>query len=194
MPASTIRPGRCASATAPARGGMLYDYCASHGVPHRKLGKLVVVGQRRRHSGAGEALRPGDAQRRRGPAHAGRRRGDAHGAGARLRRRVPFAGDRHHRQPPLHAGAAGRPRGPRRDAGVQYAGRAADAGVRRLGGTVRRQRARDAHRRRRRQFRRPRRPGAGARNRGLSARTRAADSCSPRATTSPTPESPPSPG
>src|SRR3981189_980563 len=24
---------------------MLYDYCASHGVPHKKLGKLVVVGR-----------------------------------------------------------------------------------------------------------------------------------------------------
>jgi L-2-hydroxyglutarate oxidase LhgO len=38
-PTGSLRERHCARSRR-----MLYDYCASHGVPHRKLGKLIVVG------------------------------------------------------------------------------------------------------------------------------------------------------
>src|SRR6185312_16605357 len=37
-PTGTLRAKHCVLGRR-----MLYDYCASHGVPHRKLGKLVVA-------------------------------------------------------------------------------------------------------------------------------------------------------
>jgi L-2-hydroxyglutarate oxidase LhgO len=39
-PTGSLRERHCARSRR-----MLYDFCASHGVPHRKLGKLVVVGR-----------------------------------------------------------------------------------------------------------------------------------------------------
>ena len=39
-PTGSLRERHCARSRR-----MLYEYCASHGVPHRKLGKLVVVGR-----------------------------------------------------------------------------------------------------------------------------------------------------
>jgi L-2-hydroxyglutarate oxidase LhgO len=39
-PTGSLRERHCARSRR-----MLYDYCASHGVPHKKLGKLVVVGR-----------------------------------------------------------------------------------------------------------------------------------------------------
>jgi L-2-hydroxyglutarate oxidase LhgO len=39
-PTGSLRARHCARSRR-----MLYDFCASHGVPHRKLGKLVVVGR-----------------------------------------------------------------------------------------------------------------------------------------------------
>lgn len=45
MPASTTRPARYGRATAYA-GAALYEYCLSHGIPHRKCGKLIVATKR----------------------------------------------------------------------------------------------------------------------------------------------------
>src|ERR1700690_774854 len=39
-PTGSLRERHCARSRR-----MLYDFCASHGVPHKKLGKLVVVGR-----------------------------------------------------------------------------------------------------------------------------------------------------
>ena len=43
MAACTIRRIRCARGTACSGRRMLYEYCASHGVPHRQCGKLIVA-------------------------------------------------------------------------------------------------------------------------------------------------------
>ena len=43
MPACIIRPARSARSTACSGRRMLYEFCASHGVPHRKVGKLIVA-------------------------------------------------------------------------------------------------------------------------------------------------------
>ena len=88
--------------------------------------------------------------------------------------RGAFAGDRHHRQPRLHAGAAGRPRGRRRRHRLQHHGRAADPRRTRLGGRTsaapKRANPLDAVV----NSGEPRRAGAGAGDRGLSGRARAA--------------------
>ena len=168
-PTGSLRERHCARSRR-----MLYAYCDSHGVPYRKVGKLIVIGRDEDRPSLEKLLRPGDPQRRRRPADAGRRRGDAHGARARLRRRVPFAGNRDHRQPPLHAGAARRPRRPRRRARLQHPGRANHAGARGLRGAIRRRRAGHAHGGRRRQFRGARRAGIGAGDRRLPGRAGAA--------------------
>src|ERR1700693_630374 len=39
-PTGSLRERHCARSRR-----VLYEFCASHGVPHRKLGKLVVVGR-----------------------------------------------------------------------------------------------------------------------------------------------------
>ena len=103
---------------------MLYDFCASHGVPHRKCGKLIVATNESERERLAAVLQAGrDQRRRRSRDHRGRGR-QAPGAGARLRRRDALAGNRHHRQPRLHAGAARRPRRPRRHDRVRHADRA----------------------------------------------------------------------
>ena len=78
---------------------MLYEFCASHGVPHRKCGKLIVatedaevakmeaiLTQGRANGVEGFELIDGAAARAIEPA-------------LELRRGAAFAGDRHHRQP-----------------------------------------------------------------------------------------------
>ena len=79
-----------------------------------------------------------------------------------------LAGDRHHRQPRLHAGAGRRSGRPRRHDRVQHAGRAAGATGAGLGGALWRRRSRHAHGRCGGQFGRPRRADDRARDGGLS--------------------------
>ena len=103
-PSGSLRARHC------TRGNrLLYDYCATHGVPHRKCGKLIVA--------------TNDAERTKVEAlHA---QGVANGVegleligGNAARALEPelfciaamhSPGDRHHRRPCLHARAAGRP-------------------------------------------------------------------------------------
>jgi glycine/D-amino acid oxidase-like deaminating enzyme len=93
---------------------LLYALCASHGVEHRRCGKLTVAND----AGEVAALRKPGATRglERGRGRVvGRRPGARDGARVALHRRPAFPQHRHRRQPRLHAGAAGRPRARRRD-------------------------------------------------------------------------------
>ena len=42
-PASTIRPASLRAVHCPRARRLLYAFCASHDVPHRKCGKLVIA-------------------------------------------------------------------------------------------------------------------------------------------------------
>ena len=92
----------------------LYDYCRERGIPHANCGKLIVA------TDEAEADRLGSIQAR--AAANGvpdltlltRAGGAGAGAGAALHRGAALALDRHHRQPCLHAVAAGRRRECRR--------------------------------------------------------------------------------
>ena len=100
----------------------LYPYCAEHGVPHRNCGKLIVATNAQE-----DAMLAGIKQRAEANGVEGMRvltRDEARrdGAGAELHQRAAVADDRHHRQPRLHAGVAGRRRARRRDAGFLQSG------------------------------------------------------------------------
>ncbi len=43
MPVCITRPAHCVRSIACAAGACLYEFCASHGVPHKKCGKLTVA-------------------------------------------------------------------------------------------------------------------------------------------------------
>ena len=117
---------------------MLYAYCAEHGVPHRKIGKLVVATNDTEIKRLDEIYKQAQINGCENVELIDAAAAQAAGAGGVLRRRDAFAGDRHHRQPPLHAGAARRDRGSRRRDRAQHADRAAGAGTGRLGGAFRR--------------------------------------------------------
>ena len=86
---------------------LLYAFCESHGVAHKRLGKLIVA----THTGQDEEL-AAILSRAAGNGvtdlKAARESGDRH-AGARTfrDRGAALALHRHHRQPPLYAGAVG---------------------------------------------------------------------------------------
>ena len=99
----------------------LYRYCRDHGIPHRNCGKLIVATTAAGNRKAAIDPRACRGQRRRRhAAAAGRSRARA-GAGAELRCGAAVALHRHHRQPRLHAGAAGRCGGRRRGVRVSHA-------------------------------------------------------------------------
>ena len=168
-PTGSLRAYHC-----PRGRRLMYEFCASHGVPHRKCGKLIVATEDGEVAKMEAILKQGEANGVEGLQADRRRRGARHGAGAELRRGAAFAGDRHRRQPFVHARAAGRSGGPRRRDRLQHQGRAAAPHPGRLGGAVFRQRERRARGRRGGEFGRPRRAGVGAPHRGLSAGARAA--------------------
>ena len=78
-PTGSLRALHC-----PRGRRMLYDFCASHGVPHRKCGKLIVATEDAEVAKMEAILKQGQSQRRR-RLHDDRRRGGARdGAGAQL--------------------------------------------------------------------------------------------------------------
>ena len=167
-PTGSLRARHCV-----AGRRLLYEFCASHGVPHRKCGKLIVAtndaelakieaiaAQGRINDVEGLEMIGGNAARALEPELV-------------LHRRAAFAGDRHHRRPRLHAGAARRSRGCRRRHRLQHAGDGRRAQRRPLAGRVRRPRWRQLRIRRDRQLRRLARASRGANDAGLSGHARA---------------------
>ena len=182
-PTGSLRALHC-----PRGRRLMYEFCASHGVPHRKCGKLIVATEDAEVAKMEAILKQGQANGVEGFSDDRRRGGARDGAGAHLRRGAAFAGNRHRRQPFVHARAAGRPGGSRRRDRLRHQGRAADPHPGRLGGAVFRQRERRACGRCGGEFRGPRRTGVGPPHRGLSARRACRGSCSRAATTSAMPD------
>ena len=93
---------------------LLYAYCAAHGVPHRRLGKIIVATEPEQEAAlAGiAAAAAANGVDDLAPLAAAELAGA--GAGAARRRRAPLALDRHHRQPCADARLPGRARGRRR--------------------------------------------------------------------------------
>ena len=172
MPGFTTRAARCAPITARAGGAMLYAFCASHGVPHRKCGKLVVA------TGPSEVARL-EALLKQAQLNGveGVKIIDAPAVKA-LEPELACVGalhspetgiiDSHRFMLALHGGA----RLPRRGRGVQHADRAHRARAGWMGSLFRRERSAIGLVRRGGQLRRTGRPAACARNAGLSARAR----------------------
>ena len=98
---------------------MLYAYCESRGVPHRRLGKIIVATapeQEGELAGIAAAAAANGVDDLR-PLGGGGAPGD--GAGARGGRRAALALDRDHRQPCADARLPGRARGRRRGGGAR---------------------------------------------------------------------------
>ena len=77
---------------------LLYAYCAERGVPHKRLGKLIVATDTAQAAQL-EDIAARARQWRGRPAIHRRRRGHAAGTGAALHRRAAVALHRHRRQP-----------------------------------------------------------------------------------------------
>ena len=89
----------------------LYAYCREHGVPHARLGKLIVATSEDEIPGVEKIEAAAKANGVDNLEWLQRRRGAAAGAGAALRRGAAVAVDRDHRQPCADAGLSGRRRG-----------------------------------------------------------------------------------
>ena len=180
-------PGSLKATLCVAGRRLLYPYCDSRGVAHRRCGKLIVAAtpragrrrcrriEQRAHANGVDGLRwlSGDEARALEPAlHAKRRCSRRH---------------RHHRQPRADARLPRRPRERRRRARAALAARARGGDARRLRARGRRRRAvrdRDAHPRQRR---RPARAGARAPHRRARSGNDPRASSSPKATTTRSP-------
>ena len=113
---------------------MLYDFCASHGVPHSKVGKLIVAVDEKQTAKIEGIAKQGEINGVEGLEFLGGNAARAMEPALNCVGGAAFARDRHHRQPCLHAGAGGRPGRSRRHDRVQHAGRAPGADGGRLGG------------------------------------------------------------
>ena len=114
----------------------LYAYCAEHGVPHARLGKLIVATEEAEIPGVEKieaAARANGVDNLEWLSAVG---GAAPRARAELRRGAVVALDRHHRQPCADAGLSGRGRGRRRLCRVPLAG-IGGPGARRTGSSSR---------------------------------------------------------
>ncbi len=87
---------------------LLYDFCASHGVPHRKCGKLIVATDLAELAKLEAIAAQGQINGVEGLNPITAAGGEGDGAGTGLRRRAVVARNRHHRRPRLYAGAARR--------------------------------------------------------------------------------------
>ena len=92
----------------------LYAYCAERGVPHQRIGKVVVAADESEIPAVESYVSQSAGQRRHRSGVVERRPAARARARSALRGRVPVAIDRHHRQPCTHARPAGRRGEPRR--------------------------------------------------------------------------------
>ena len=116
-PTGSLRASLCVRGKA-----MLYDYCASHGVNHRRCGKLIVA----QNDAEVAQLQIIEQRARANGVHdlqwLSRDEALALEPQLRLHPRIAVARHRHRRQPRADAGAAGRRADRRRDAGAAVAG------------------------------------------------------------------------
>ena len=123
---------------------MLYEFCASHGVPHKKVGKLIVAVDEKQTAKIEGIAKQGEINGVEGLEFLGGNAARAMEPALNCVAALLSQRDRHHRQPRLHAGAGRRSGRPRRHDRVQHAGRAPGAHRAGLGGALRRRRGRHA--------------------------------------------------
>ncbi len=115
-------PRRLKSTLCVAGRAMLYRYCAEHGVPHARTGKLIVAVEPSEIPALAKLKEQGEQN---GVDDLVWLTGDAAmvlETQPRLRRRRAFAFDRDHRRPSVDAGAARRSRSRRQRRGAERAG------------------------------------------------------------------------
>ncbi len=123
MPACITRPARCGRSSVRAATACCTTSARSHGVAHRRCGKLIVATNDAERTRLEAIHAQGIINGVEGLELIGGNAARATRAGIVLRRGAGFARDRHHRRPRLHAGAAGRSRSPWRRHRVRDAGR-----------------------------------------------------------------------